>query len=172
MRAEPHSAWFAAPQLYGPARVLSFEFSSRGDRVPGVLLVGDADRRPLVLVLSDESWTPAALLPWFEAGFAVASVDLPLLASRRSPKLSARVLGSGSGRWYEAWLVQAEHDLTGAREVLGGVRGVDATSFGVCAAGSARGAAASLAASERVDAADADALASVSIPLLRDRLLR
>lgn len=87
-------------------RTLRFEYSSRGDRVPGLLLL-PADRRgPLPLVLlqhgaggsKESDYLDAARLPWVRGGAAVASIDLPLHGERANAKLGARLLASIAAR--------------------------------------------------------------------------
>jgi dienelactone hydrolase len=104
---EPLVPWIgpAGDRDEGPERVreLAFDFASRGDRVPGRLLLppDPAGPRPLVLVghglngAKDAAYMDAACLPWARAGAAVAAIDFPLHGERRSPKLSERVLGGG-----------------------------------------------------------------------------
>jgi dienelactone hydrolase len=79
---------------------LDFELSSRGDRVPGRLLL-PADRKgPFPLILAqhgaggakDADYMDTVCLPWVRGGAAVASIDFPLHGKRASPKLSERIL--------------------------------------------------------------------------------
>jgi dienelactone hydrolase len=90
-----------AESLGGSAalRQLEFELSSRGDRVPGRLLL-PADRRgPFPLILAqhgiggakDSDYMDTACLPWVRGGAAVASIDFPLHGERASAKLSERI---------------------------------------------------------------------------------
>ncbi len=87
-------------------RELRFEYSSRGDRVPGrLLLPAGAERAaPLVLALhgtglsKDDEKMDLACAPGARAGAAVAAIDLPLHGERASPKLSERVLAVAEGR--------------------------------------------------------------------------
>ena len=85
----------------GGARVQRFELTSRGDRVPGRLLL-PPDRggpHPVVLLQhgaggsKDAAYLDAAAGPWVKGGAAVACIDLPLHGERASAKLSERVLG-------------------------------------------------------------------------------
>jgi len=119
----------------GGARQQRFEFASRGDRVPGRLLLPAArgGRFPLVLLQhgaggSKESpYLDAAAGPWVRAGAAVASIDFPLHGERASPKLSGRVLaeiGAALGQadgvfplWVE-FVHQAVCDLRRALDAL------------------------------------------------------
>jgi dienelactone hydrolase len=87
----------------GGVREVTFEFASRGDRVPGRLLLPPerTGPRPLVLVghglngAKDAGYMDVACLPWARGGAAVASIDFPLHGERRSPKLSERILERG-----------------------------------------------------------------------------
>jgi dienelactone hydrolase len=95
-----------------------FEFSSRGDRVPGRLLLpkSAAGSFPLVLLQhgaggSKESpYLEAAAGPWVRAGAAVASIDFPLHGERASAKLTTDLLRGIAGA---APLSSAERLRTG-----------------------------------------------------------
>jgi dienelactone hydrolase len=86
------------PEAFGDARCRRFEFSSRGDRVPGrLLLPKGAGPHPLLLFEhgaggSKESPYLDAAARWVEGGLAVATIDLPLHGERSSAKLSERLL--------------------------------------------------------------------------------
>jgi dienelactone hydrolase len=81
-------------------RETRFEYTSRGDRVPGRLLLPASPdgRRPLVLVghgaggSKDADYMDATCLPWARRGVAVAAIDLPLHGGRRNAKLGERVV--------------------------------------------------------------------------------
>jgi dienelactone hydrolase len=85
------------PSLSGhPAlRVSRFEYSSRGDRVPGRLLLPESGDGPFPLVLlqhglngaKDADYIESTGGPWVRSGAAVASIDFPLHGERRNPKL-------------------------------------------------------------------------------------
>lgn len=99
--AEPLAPWFAPERAAGDVREVAFEYSSRGDRVPGRMLLPAADGpRPLVLVAhgaggaKDAPSMDAVCLPWARRGAAVALVDLPLHGERRSAKLTDRWLAT------------------------------------------------------------------------------
>jgi fermentation-respiration switch protein FrsA (DUF1100 family) len=85
-------------------RVLAFEFSSRGDRVPGRLLLPPTGSPPFPLVLlqhgaggaKDADYMDAVAGPWVRGGAAVASIDLPLHGERASAKLGG-LLRAGLG---------------------------------------------------------------------------
>jgi len=122
-----------------------FEYSSRGDRVPGRLLMpeGGARRCPLVLLQhgaggsKDAPYLDAAAGPWVRGGAAIASIDFPLHGERASAKLTERALGylagGGAARTPEAEALfvelarQAVFDLQRALDALARVPGVDAS---------------------------------------------
>jgi dienelactone hydrolase len=131
---EPIGALFAeraAPAALAPIRARRFEYTSRGDRVAGrLLLPADADGpRPLALVghgaggSKDAPYLDAAVGPWVRGGAAVASIDFPLHGERASAKLSQRVLGGlASGGAGDPLLLdfaaQAVRDLERALDAL------------------------------------------------------
>jgi fermentation-respiration switch protein FrsA (DUF1100 family) len=92
-------------------RQLDFELSSRGDRVPGRLLLPANRQGPLPLILvqhgaggaKDADYMDVACLPWVRGGAAVASIDFPLHGKRASAKLGERILH----------LFEARSDLSG-----------------------------------------------------------
>lgn len=135
---EPLAAW-SAPL---PARVdrpgvraFRFEYSSRGDRVPGLLLLPEQEAGPYPLVVlqhgaggsKDSDYLDAARLPWVRRGMAVASIDFPLHGERASAKLSELLLtglvdpqvepGHARALWNE-FARQAVHDLGRALDAL------------------------------------------------------
>jgi dipeptidyl aminopeptidase/acylaminoacyl peptidase len=89
---EPIAFWMAAtaaPDHAPSLRVQRFEYSSRGDRVPGLLLLPDGNGPfPLVLLQHGAGgskhapYLDAARLPWVRRGAAVASIDFPLHGER------------------------------------------------------------------------------------------
>jgi dienelactone hydrolase len=136
---EPLAMWIAPlpPRADRPGmRSFRFEYSSRGDRVPGLLLLPEDARGPYPLVLlehgaggsKDSDYLDAARLPWVRRGVAVASVDLPLHGERASAKLTEILLAGlatvrGSERTHalalwEGFATQALHDLGRALDVL------------------------------------------------------
>lgn len=176
--ARHESIWVAAPRAHRDARLLAFELWSRGDAVPGLVLADPEKPRALVLVLGERRCDADGLYPWYDAGFAVAGVDLPLLGSRRSPKLTARVLGQPEGGdAYEEWLAQARGEIDAVLDALAGLAEVRSRRVAVCASGAAQRAASWLANDPRVCAlvlqpgAPPEALARASLPTLRERLL-
>lgn len=88
-----------AASLTGVA-VQRFEFTSRGDRVPGRLLLpaDAAAAHPLVLLQhgatdsKDADYLDATAGPWVRNGAAVACIDLPLHGERASAKLGELAL--------------------------------------------------------------------------------
>ncbi len=87
------------PAAFTNARGMRFEFSSRGDRVPGRLILPDGSdsRAPLILLqpgagADKESEYLEMAVPWVRAGAAVATIDLPLHGERASAKFSERLL--------------------------------------------------------------------------------
>jgi hypothetical protein len=93
------------PDPFFDARCRRFEYSSRGDRVPGRLLLPPTGQGPFPLVLlqhgaggSKEAPYMDAAAPWVHGGAAVASIDWPLHGERRSAKLTERLLASLSSR--------------------------------------------------------------------------
>jgi dienelactone hydrolase len=133
--AEPLGALFherpASAALPG-LRCERFEYTSRGDRVSGRLLLPQTrdGARPLVLVghgaggSKDAAYLDAAVGPWVRGGAAAASIDFPLHGERASAKLSGRLLASlaqGAERADELWVdfaAQAVLDLERALDAL------------------------------------------------------
>ncbi len=84
---------------WGGLTALRIEFSSRGDRVAGrLLLPPEPTRRPPLVVLghgaggdAEADYLAAAAGPWARAGAAVLTLDLPLHGERRSAKLTDRL---------------------------------------------------------------------------------
>ena len=94
---EPLGLWSGeAPPLpdHPDLRVRAFEYSSRGDRVPGRLLLPPAGEGPFPLVLlqhgargaKDADYMDVVAGPWARGGAAVASIDFPLHGERASAK--------------------------------------------------------------------------------------
>ncbi|MGH0038111.1 MAG: alpha/beta hydrolase family protein [Myxococcota bacterium] len=86
------------PEGFDSGHCWRFELSSRGDRVPGRLLLPSAPPpHPLVLLQhgaggSIDSPYMQACAPWVRGGAAVASIDFPLHGERVSAKLTERLL--------------------------------------------------------------------------------
>lgn len=102
--SEPIGLWTTdapAPRHAPTLRARRFEYSSRGDRVPGLLLLPATGAGPFPLVLlqhgaggsKHSDYLDAARLPWVQRGVAVASIDFPLHGERASAKLSEQLLG-------------------------------------------------------------------------------
>ncbi len=118
-----------------------FEYASRGDRVPGRLLLPPDGRGPFPLVLlqhgaggsKDAPYLDAAAGPWVRAGAAVASIDFPLHGERSSAKLTAEFLRglagaapASPGDTFRTGLVrQAVVDLRRALDALEGHPALD-----------------------------------------------
>ena len=78
-----------------------FEYTSRGDRVPGVLLLPSGPGPfPLVLLQhgaggsKDADYLEPVRRPWARRGVAVASIDFPLHGERVSAKLTEQLLAT------------------------------------------------------------------------------
>jgi dienelactone hydrolase len=136
---EPLATWLA-PLPPRPAwsgvRAFRFEYSSRGDRVPGLLLLPAEGTGPYPLVLlqhgaggsKEAEYLDAARLPWARRGMAVASIDFPLHGERASAKLT-EILLAGLARppeqrsaaaqslWND-FVRQCMHDLGRALDAL------------------------------------------------------
>jgi fermentation-respiration switch protein FrsA (DUF1100 family) len=104
-RGEPLGLWRRpepAPQNHSDLRALAFEYTSRGDRVPGRLLLPPAGDGPFPLVLlqhgnqgsKDAPYMLPVGAPWVRAGAAVASVDFPLHGERANVKLAELLSGA------------------------------------------------------------------------------
>jgi dienelactone hydrolase len=142
---EPLATWLRPqPSPAAGVRAVRFEFSSRGDRVPGLLLLPDEGSGPYPLVLlqhgaggsKESDYLDAARLPWVRRGVAVASIDFPLHGERASSKLSELLIGSladreglraslGAVLWSEL-ARQAVHDLHRTLDALGPHPALDA----------------------------------------------
>jgi len=80
---------------YPELRISRFEFSCRGDRVPGRLLLPETGDGPFPLVLlqhglngaKDAPYLEGTAGPWVRGGAAVATIDFPLHGERHNPKL-------------------------------------------------------------------------------------
>jgi dienelactone hydrolase len=136
---EPLDTW-SAPLAPRPAwagtRPFRFEYASRGDRVPGLLLLPAEPAGPYPLVLlqhgaggsKESEYLDAARLPWVRQGVAVASIDFPLHGERASAKLSELLLTgladlAGETRadalaLWDEFARQAVHDLRRALDAL------------------------------------------------------
>jgi dienelactone hydrolase len=131
-------------RLLEGVRELRFEYSSRGDRVPGRLLLPAAgdEPRPLVLVQAEamgRGYAEAVCGSWARSGAAVAAVDLPLHGERASAKLSAHIRALFDARSQlsptdaDVWISfvgQAVNDLHSAVDGLSRHAAVDAERIG------------------------------------------
>jgi dienelactone hydrolase len=145
---EPIDLWIASalPSPHAPElRVRRFEYSSRGDRVPGLLLLPPDGDGPFPLVLLQHGaggskhadYLDAARLPWVRRGAAVASIDFPLHGERASAKLTEQLLGVPLAKVQSAhrdtvallgeFNRQAVHDLGRALDALVTLPEIDAT---------------------------------------------
>lgn len=136
-----------APERHPELRTFRFEYSSRGDRVPGRLLLpptGDG-RVPAVLLQhgtggsKDAAYLDATGGPWAQRGMAVASIDFPLHGDRASAKLSQRLLETlrnpgemdpGTHSLLHEFVDQAVVDLRRAVSVLESFPEIDAERIG------------------------------------------
>lgn len=136
-RPEDTALWMAAAEpVAGANGVVArrFEYTSRGDRVPGVLLL-PAGPGPFPLVLlqhgaggsKDADYLGPVRRPWAERGVAVASIDFPLHGERVSAKLGEQLFATlaaasrpspdALGLW-EEFARQAATDLSRALDAL------------------------------------------------------
>lgn len=134
---EPLGTWIAPlppRDRWAGVRPFRFEYSSRGDRVPGLLLLPAEGGGPYPLVLlqhgaggsKESDYLDAARLPWLRRGVAVASIDFPLHGERVSAKLTEILLAglAGPGSRADARALwtdfarQAAHDLVRALDAL------------------------------------------------------
>ncbi len=89
----------APPKAWPTLRALRFEYSSRGDRVGGRVLLPPEGTAPAPLVLlqhglghsAEASYLEATGAPWSARGAAVACIDLPLHGARADRKLTQRL---------------------------------------------------------------------------------
>lgn len=143
-RSEPLGLWTGSiePPASDPElRALRFEFSSRGDRVPGRLWLPPSGDGPFPLVLlqhglgasKEAPYLDATAGPWVRRGVAVASIDFPLHGDRSDAK-SARHLASvlapaatdpATQLFVVSWLRQSVIDLQRALDAVSGMRTID-----------------------------------------------
>ena len=90
-----------APGAYAGLPCLSLEFSSRGDRVPGQIVLPENDGPHPVVVLAhgltssrNGDGMDAIGARWVREGAAVASIDLALHGERASAKMSERLFAT------------------------------------------------------------------------------
>lgn len=105
---EPLGLWTTSapvPEHWPDLRALRFEFSSRGDRVPGRLLLPPRGEGPFPVILlqhgrsgsKEAEYIDFAAGPWATRGAAVATIDFPLHGERASAKLSEMLIASLQG---------------------------------------------------------------------------
>jgi dienelactone hydrolase len=143
---EPLSLWqrpVPTPAAAAGLRVQEFEYSSRGARVPGRLLLPAEGNGPFPLVIlqhgargsKEAPYMLPAGAPWARAGAAVASIDLPLHGERRNAKMTGLLLAAlglegtptPAGRTiFDEFVRQAVIDLRRLVDVAGGLPQVDA----------------------------------------------
>jgi fermentation-respiration switch protein FrsA (DUF1100 family) len=131
-----------APPAHPDLRALRIEYASRGDRVPGRLLLPPDREEPLGLVLlqhglggaKDAAYLDATAGPWVRAGAAVASIDFPLHGERADAKLAPRLAGAidphaagdpTTGAFVVEWFRQSVIDLQRALDALQRLPGID-----------------------------------------------
>lgn len=136
---EPLATWTApipTRAAWAGARPFRFEYASRGDRVPGLLLLPAETAGPYPLVLlqhgaggsKEADYLDAARMPWVRRGVAVASIDFPLHGERASAKLTELLLaglagppaqrGAGAQSLWPDFARQSVHDLARALDAL------------------------------------------------------
>jgi dienelactone hydrolase len=131
-----------APADYADLRAFRFEFSSRGDRVSGRLLLPPEGAGPFPLILlqhgvggaKDAPYLDATAGPWGRGGAAIACIDFPLHGERASAKLTdllIRSIGDASQPSESAAILvreffdQAVADLGRALDALGRLPEID-----------------------------------------------
>jgi len=136
-----------SPAGSSAVRQLDFELSSRGDRVPGRLLLPADRQSPFPLIFAqhgaggakDADYMDIACLPWVRGGAAVASIDFPLHGKRANAKLSERILRLFEARSdlsrfdAELWIGfvrQSVIDLRRTMDALAGLAEIDAGRIG------------------------------------------
>lgn len=136
------------PDSFHGCRCVRFEFSSRGDRVPGRVLLPPQTGQPAPIVLlqhgtggSKDSPYLDVAARWVRDGAAVASIDFPLHGERTNAKLSERFFSTlEPGSWDEKdgiseagkalWIDftrQAVTDLRRSVDALANLDGIDGT---------------------------------------------
>jgi len=144
--SEPLGLWQrpveTPPEATG-LRLHAFEYSSRGARVPGRLLLPPEGDGPFPLVIlqhgargsKEAPYILPVAAPWARAGAAVACIDLPLHGERRNAKLTGLLLGAlglegrptPAGRIIlDEFVRQAVFDLHRLVDVAARLPGVDA----------------------------------------------
>jgi len=140
-----------APEVSSGARALRFEYSSRGDRVLGQLLLPDPRSGPhALIVLLDDVTSPYAgdafdvsAADWGGRGFAIATLDLPLQGNRQSAKFSERLaialaasevnqaLDPNGHALRQEFIEQSRCDIQRSLDALCGLSTIDAARIGL-----------------------------------------
>ena len=144
-RSEPLGLWTREakpPEDHPDLRALRIEYSSRGDRVPGRLLLPPEGEGPFALVLlqhglwgsKDAPYLDTTAAPWVRAGAAVASIDFPLHGERTDAKLAPRLAAAldpvgefdpTTGAVIAEWARQSVLDLKRALDALQRLPAID-----------------------------------------------
>ena len=144
-RSEPLGLWTGSnePPASDPdLRALRFEFSSRGDRVPGRLWLPPSGEEPHPLILlqhglggsKEAPYLDATAGPWARRGVAVASIDFPLHGDRSDAKLTRRFASKldstaepdpASQSFVASFLHQSVIDLQRAVDAVAGMPIID-----------------------------------------------
>jgi fermentation-respiration switch protein FrsA (DUF1100 family) len=126
-RSEPLGLWTREakpPRDHSDLRAYRIEYSSRGDRVPGRLLLPPAP------------YLDTTAAPWVRAGAAVASIDFPLHGERTDAKLAPRLAAAldpvgdfdpTTGAVIAEWARQSVLDLGRALDALQSLPAIDGT---------------------------------------------
>jgi fermentation-respiration switch protein FrsA (DUF1100 family) len=125
----------ATPEAFGNARCEYFEYSSRGDRVTGRLLLPADASEPVPLILfqhgmggSKEAEYLNAAAPWIRHGVAIATIDFPLHGERADAKLAEHLQGGPGDDTRALWIEvarQAVSDLRRAVDALTSLSALD-----------------------------------------------
>ena len=140
---EPLELWMrpAAIAARAPLRPHEIEFSSRGDRVTGLLILPAPAAKPAPLGVAQHALGSSATelvgllgTGWVEAGAALAALDFPLHGARSDQKL-LRMLHEGAPGPHRRALAgefaqQALVDLQRALDALEAQPAIDATRIG------------------------------------------
>jgi dienelactone hydrolase len=144
-RSEPLGLWTREakpPRDHSDLRAYRIEYSSRGDRVPGRLLLPPQGEGPFALVLlqhglwgsKDAPYLDTTAAPWVRAGAAVASIDFPLHGERTDAKLAPHLAAAldpvgdfdpTTGAVIAEWARQSVLDLKRALDALQSVPAID-----------------------------------------------
>jgi dienelactone hydrolase len=131
---EPLGLWLGpcAPGDSGGLRLRDLEFSSRGDRVTGrLILPAQRGSHPVVLVQHAFGDSAAGVLDalgasWVQAGAAIAAIDFPLHGARADQKLLRRLADGRDAALATEFAHQAVIDLGRALDALAAIDELDA----------------------------------------------